>query len=160
MTTLAPNLSILTPYDEGRYQWRVCQRLGCNNVYRANIAHCSDLCPDCDEEINDHAETKRKNARAQYEKRRGWNVSNRRKSRWIIRYDPLAIEEGGLEEGVNFETLDFVTSLAMGSWSGGLVAEFEGVQYIVICQGTLERADGVRYGVYNGQLKQVSKKEV
>jgi hypothetical protein len=158
MTALAPNVSILTPYDEGRYQWRVCQRLGCNNVYRANIAHCSDLCPDCDEEVNDHAEAKRKAARKQYEKRRGWKY-NCGQSKWIIRYDPLPVEDGGMEAGVAFETLDFVTSLAMGSWSGGLVAEFEGVQYTVVCQGTLERADGVRYGVYNGLLKQVTKKE-
>jgi hypothetical protein len=149
---LIDSLSTLTPFEGGRYQWRACRAEGCPNVYKSNVGNSSELCPDCIAAQNPKAAAAEEALRKYHEGRK-WNAVNRWKERWVIKHDPLPVEDGGLEPGVSFEALHFITTLAMGSWSSGLVAEYEGITYTVVCQNELKCADGAIYRVSNGMLK-------
>jgi hypothetical protein len=150
--TAPDSVSILTPLETGRYQWHACGNPGCPNVYKASLSNPAELCPACAKD--DPKAEKRADSKRRYYAGRGWN-HNTGQPMWTVLHDPLPENEGGLKPGVAFESLDFLATLAAGSWSGGLVAKFEGTTYTVN-QDQLICEDGAVYRVYNGMLKRSS----
>jgi len=134
-----PNVSILTPLDDPRYQYRACPR--CDRVFKCFTGNGPDLCPACCKELEE------KQPRVDRRKD-GCGVP----VWWNILHDPT----GDFPKGAAFESKNFIYSLYDGVFCAGTVIEHAGVVYTVDDNGDLVDGEGRRYHANMYKIQRVS----
>lgn len=125
---MLPNVSVLTPLDDPRYQYRACPR--CDLVFKCFTGNGPDICPACAKALEDKEP---KVDRRKYQM--GTPVY------WTIERDP----SGDFSVGAAFESKNFIYSLWDGVWCEGTVFTHAGARYTVTGQGEMVDDAGRHY---------------